>query len=157
MADFDGDNKLDVATLGTPEIRIEFNAVESPAFMFLVRPAANRLSARDLDGDNDRDLVLETPMRVPLAVWINDGAGHFKPGDLDHFRFLLSHDDPRSLGSSERPLAPGRMGECPRRGAVRTQLGRRGLEPADGKIVEESLERPGAGARFHAWTRGPPA
>jgi hypothetical protein len=40
------------------------------------------LSAVDVDRDNDRDLVIATPGGlVPVAVWLNDGAGHFTEAD----------------------------------------------------------------------------
>jgi hypothetical protein len=40
------------------------------------------LSAVDIDRDNDRDLVISTPGDLfPLAVWLNDGAGHFTGAD----------------------------------------------------------------------------
>jgi hypothetical protein len=159
MADFNGDNKLDLATLGTlnqDQIHVQFNAAQFPVFTFLIRPAANHLSARDLDGDNDRDLVLETPLRVPLAVWINDGAGNFQPGDLDKFRFLLSHDDPRSLASCEQPLPSLRTGECPRRSVVLSLPSRCGPESADGKFSADGPAHPATARNFDIWTRGPP-
>ena len=166
MADFNGDHKLDVATLGIfhsdregylNQIHIQFSASQSPVFTFLIRPAANHLSARDLDGDNDRDLVLETPLRVPLAVWINDGAGNFQPGDLDKFRFQLSHDDSHSLGSSEHPLIPNRMGECPPRGVVLSEPSSGSPERAGGNVDGTCPECPGINKGFDLWTRGPPA
>jgi hypothetical protein len=40
------------------------------------------LSAVDIDRDNDRDLVIARPGGlVPVAVWLNDGAGHFTEAD----------------------------------------------------------------------------
>ena len=125
-------------------------------FSFLIRSTANRLSARDLDGDNDRDLVLETAFRVPLAVWINDGAGHFQEGNLDSFRFQLSHDDPRSLGSSERLMPPLRSAECPRRNAAIACPLHRGPELAGTRFLTNPLEGIAAPQHFDTWTRGPP-
>jgi hypothetical protein len=165
MADFDGDHKLDLATVGAidsnrsgyyHQIDIRLNAAQSPVFTFLIHSAANRLSARDLDGDNDRDLVLETPFRVPLAVWINDGAGNFHEGNLDNFRFQLLHDDPLSLGSSERLLPLLRTGECPRRSAALSSPFHRGPEPARAKLIANRPDRLGTPKHFDIWTRGPP-
>ena len=40
------------------------------------------LLVRDVDGDNDRDLlILEPGSRRPVGVWLNDGAGHFTEGE----------------------------------------------------------------------------
>jgi hypothetical protein len=166
MADFNGDHRLDLATVGhfdtdrkgyDGRLDIQLNAAKSPVFTFLIRPAANRLSARDLDGDNDRDLVLETPFRVPLAVWINDGGGNFHEGNLDSFRFQLSHDDPRSVGSAERLLTLLRTGECPRRNAALSVPFRSGPEPVGTRLPLTFLDCRGATKYFAIWTRGPPS
>ena len=166
VADFNGDHKPDLATVRTAldshhngvynQLDIQLNAAPSPVFSFLIRSAANRLSARDLDGDNDRDLVLETAFRVPLAVWINDGAGHFQEGNLDSFRFQLSHDDPRSLASSERLMPPIRTAECPRRNAALSSPFHRGPELTGTKFLPNPLDLMAAPKQFDIWTRGPP-
>jgi hypothetical protein len=166
MADFDGDHRLDLATLGAADplrsgyfhqVHIQLSTQEFPVFTLLIRTAVNRLSALDLDGDNDRDLVLETPFRVPLAVWINDGGGNFHEGNLENFRFQLSHDDPRSLGSSERLLPFLRTGECPRRNAALSQPFRCGPQPVGANLLASRLEYIGVPQHFDIWTRGPPA
>ncbi len=166
MADFDGDHRLDLATFGPFDsvrtgydrrLGIQLNAGKSPVFTFVILPAANRLSARDLDGDNDRDLVLENPFRVPLAVWINDGGGKFHEGNLDSFRFQLLHEDPRSLGFSERLLTLLRTAECPRRNAALPSPLRSDPEPVGTKLAVSSLECHGSAKHFAIWTRGPPS
>ena len=105
---------------------------------------------------NHFHLVLETPLRVPLAVWINDGAGNFHEGNLDNFRFQLLHDDPLSLGSSERLLPLLRTGECPRRSAALSSPFHRGPEPARAKLIANRPDRLGTPKHFDIWTRGPP-
>jgi hypothetical protein len=64
--------------------------------------AAGRLFLRDLDGDADRDLILESFDREPLAVVLNDGGGHFHQGNLDDFRAMLRRPESRSI---EAPAA----------------------------------------------------
>jgi len=157
MADFDGDHKLDLATLGEPhQIQVQLGTPQFPIFTLLIRPSTNRLSARDLDGDQDRDLVLESPINVPLEVWINDGAGNFHVGDLEKFRFQLSHDDPRSLCFSLRPLAPLRTAECPRRSIVLASPFYRRPEPAGPKLLLRDLDRFVTEQYCDLCTRGPP-
>jgi hypothetical protein len=161
MADFDGDHKPDLATLGSnsednsPFIEVQLGTTNFPVFTLLIRGSGNRLRARDLDGDNDRDLVLETALRVPLAVWINDGAGNFQQGNLESFRFQLSHDDPTSLGSYGRPLLP-HGAECPRRNAALSSLLERAPEPAGARLLATPQTSPAAPNHFDIWTRGPP-
>jgi hypothetical protein len=157
MADFNGDHKLDLATLGMlDQIQVQLGAPQFPIFNLLIHPSANRLSARDLDGDNDRDLVLESPFNVPLEVWINDGAGHFHVGDLEKFRFQLSHDDPGTVCSSVRLLAPIRPAECPRRGMLLANPFYRRPEPAGPKLLVRGLDHFATNLQFDIWTRGPP-
>jgi hypothetical protein len=59
------------------------------------------LSSRDVDGDQDRDLVILEPVsRKPIGVWINDGAGVFHEGNLADFQALLGR------GSSSSSMLP---------------------------------------------------
>jgi hypothetical protein len=48
--------------------------------------STRQLLARDVDGDADVDLVLETLSSQWIAVWINDGNGHFREADIEHYR-----------------------------------------------------------------------
>jgi hypothetical protein len=157
MADFDGDHKPDLATLGKlDQVQVQLGTTQFPTFTLLMSPSANRLSARDLDGDNDRDLVLESPFHVPLEVWINDGAGNFHVGNLENFRFQLSHDDPRNVGVSEPLLAPIRTAECPRRSILLANPFYCRPEPAGRQLLVRNLDRVAAQGDFDIWTRGPP-
>jgi hypothetical protein len=157
MADFDGDHRPDLATLGKlDQVQVQLGTAQFPVFSLLIPPSANRLSARDLDGDNDRDLVLESPFHVPLEVWINDGAGNFHVGNLESFRFQLSHDDPRNVGFSERLLAPIHTAECPRRSMLHANPFYCRLEPAGRQLLIRKLDRVASQGDFDIWTRGPP-
>ena len=106
LADFDGDQKPDLAVADLPTRsdagvlrRITIVSGAPDGIPLCSGVAAESLRARDLDGDSDRDLVLVSPASGPIAVWLNDGTGHFEPGDIEAYRYQLSHDDPRSFDS----------------------------------------------------------
>jgi hypothetical protein len=87
VADLDGDLQPDVATVRvegigpvTTQYRIELKltaglsgaiAVNAPFGGLLVTP-------RDVDGDNDLDLIVTTSrLHLPVGIWINNGRGQF--------------------------------------------------------------------------------
>ncbi len=95
LADFNGDQQPDFASarlahhLGQEyahEVNVQLGSAQA-SFRFRSRAAKIELSARDVDGDEDRDIVvLEARSKQPLGVWLNDGAGSFQEGDLAKFR-----------------------------------------------------------------------
>lgn len=110
-ADLDGDQQADFATAGAIradgagyllDISVRLSGVESGIITVRTPRAAGRISARDLDGDADRDLILESFDREPLAVVLNDGGGHFHQVSLDHFRALRHRRAPHSLEAPAR-------------------------------------------------------
>lgn len=105
LGDFDGDNQIDVVTSRAErlpgheyshEVSLKLSGSPSTSFTFRNRYASVQLNSQDIDGDHDRDIVIrETGTSEPLAVWLNDGSGHFEQGDLEHFRALLEeHHSP---------------------------------------------------------------
>lgn len=101
-ADFDGDRNPDLARTGAfqadgtgflQEVRLRFSAAESGTILVRTAAVAWHLVARDVDGDSDRDLILETLFREPLAILLNDGGGHFHQGRVEDFDFLFSHQE----------------------------------------------------------------
>ena len=113
LSDFDGDSKVDLATTGlgrgdgrgyAHEVRIDLSAFPETSFTFRSHSASVQLSAWDIDGDHDRDiLILESSTLEPVGIWLNDGAGHFREGDLADFRDALD----RRLGTSLTSASPG--------------------------------------------------
>jgi hypothetical protein len=113
VGDFDGDNKPDLITvrtsrsgsakaIGAPSI--QSGAFDTAIFTLVSRFPTQRLRARDLDGDSDRDIVLETMSSVAIAVWINDGAGHFARGNLEDFRSQLGPAESANFSAAARQL-----------------------------------------------------
>lgn len=108
LADLNGDESVDLATARSgrhdangyaQEVSVKLGAFQQTSFRFLSPGATIELSSRDVDGDQDRDLVVLEPLsREPIGVWINDGAGLFHEGNLADFEALLGH------GKSSRSL-----------------------------------------------------
>src|SRR6476646_3053711 len=76
ITDLDGDRQNDLASAGAShrdgggwvqEIRLNSSSVEPDILTVRTRLAGERLIARDLDGDRDRDLILEAFNREPVA------------------------------------------------------------------------------------------
>jgi hypothetical protein len=92
LSDLDGDRQADSA-FAEPQMapsrpdryRIEIHLTQGPATEFYLdlSPAGGvRIAARDIDGDDDLDLVVMSRFQQLLGVWINDGHGQFTKGEL---------------------------------------------------------------------------
>ena len=98
LADLNGDQNVDLATAQagrhdangyTQEVRITLGDFKQTSFHFQSPGAIVELSTRDVDGDQDGDLIVFEPLSSqPIGVWINDGAGTFHEGRLADFRKL---------------------------------------------------------------------
>ena len=121
LSDLNGDQNADLATARSgrhdangyaQEVSITLGAFQQTSFRFLSPGATIELSSRDVDGDQDRDLVILEPLsREPIGVWINDGAGLFHEGNLADFQALLGHGRSSSLlppHQTSRPAWPFR-------------------------------------------------
>jgi len=99
LADFDGDSQIDVVTSRARplqgheyahEVSLSLSGSPSTSFTFRDRYASVELNSLDVDGDRDRDIIVrEAASSELLAVWLNDGSGHFLPGDVERFRAVL--------------------------------------------------------------------
>lgn len=105
-ADLDGDSRPDVASAGPSrrdaagyalDITIRLSSLQTGAVTVRTSRAADRLFLRDLDGDSDGDLIVESFDREPLAIVLNDGGGHFHQGNLDDYRAKLRRPESRSV------------------------------------------------------------
>lgn len=107
LADLDGDRIADLAAAGpglregnryTHKVQIDLSHSGSTSFDVYGGSASIRLSLRDIDGDHDRDLVVFEPSSsLPVAVWLNDGAGHFTEGNLTRYASAIGHPARHSL------------------------------------------------------------
>ena len=108
LGDLDGDRKIDLVSARPAlrdgqgyahEVSVRFGGpFENGSFTFHRRDARIRLSIRDLDGDQDSDIViLEARSPGVLGVWLNDGFGHFHEGDIADFRSTLGDRGPAAL------------------------------------------------------------
>jgi hypothetical protein len=103
LADFNGDLKPDFASAHltdhdargyAQEVRVNLGQFGQTAFTFSSRAAKVEINAWDIDGDDDRDIVvLEALSKRPVGVWLNDGAGSFEEGDLESFAKSWVGDD----------------------------------------------------------------
>jgi hypothetical protein len=103
LADFNGDLRPDLASAHlthhdargyAQEVRVTFGRSGQTAFTFNSRAAKVEINAWDIDGDDDRDIVvLEALSRRPVGVWLNDGAGAFEEADLESFAKWWVGDD----------------------------------------------------------------
>jgi hypothetical protein len=100
-ADLDGDSRPDFARAGkfhaegrhlVQQISFCFSGAQPRTITVRTSSVAARIIVRDVDGDLDHDLILETLTREPIAVLLNDGDGHFHEGDLEAYRSRLTSD-----------------------------------------------------------------
>ena len=166
FTDLDGDRQTDVASTGASrhegtgwvqDVTLRFSAAAATRVTVRTSFRADRLTVRDLDGDADRDLVVEGFNREPAAVLLNDGDGHFHQGDLDDFRFQLSHRSPRSLASGAWDSPLPESGECPNDEPA--AVAPFGIRPqlADARLMACVQECGAVWLHFGAPSRGPPS
>jgi hypothetical protein len=100
IADFDGDQKPDLATVGLQLldsdsgrylIRLRLTSEAGQLIKVTGALGLPRIVARDVNGDNAQDLIISTTGQPqPLAVLLNDGHGYFKLASPTEFSVSLS-------------------------------------------------------------------
>lgn len=141
LGDFDGDHLADVA-VATPQgvvngayrYRVDVHLTSEPGTTFDVDSDASgglHISARDVDGDHDLDLVVTSAFgREPLGVWINDGHGHFTEGTAADYSPSVWQDSDRSFEAPARLRTPALPFVYPTGGSVLQQARSSVLLPA---------------------------
>jgi hypothetical protein len=131
VADFDGDSRPDMAItkmeaqgdgyvywleFDLSTRRSSGSAQQHPSFPAIASSMFGlHLTPRDVDGDHDLDIVVTMGFaRQPVAVWINDGQGGFKEGDLAAYPALSCLEE-LSLSRQSRPETIGVLYDQSRR------------------------------------------
>ena len=152
VADFDGDQLQDIAAArhtsrgrGLSTLRVSLSGSGREQVVDLSRwPRAAGVFSHDVDGDEDRDLVVTNGEREALAVFLNDGRGTFAFDSQDAFlgvrepegsgmrtrgpgsRWVAESDEPRSAGLA---AVAGRVAPAAREQALFIAETRRALRP----------------------------
>ena len=115
IADFDGDNRLDFATVQAGQgsssassywVELQLSTA-GRRYIHLLAPAGGlTIEARDVNGDHAVDLVLTTALsRSPVAVLLNDGHGNFLRAEETAFPDAFERAN-NSLDSTSNREAP---------------------------------------------------
>jgi hypothetical protein len=114
VGDLDGDRRTDVAVAqpqglvnGAYRYRVDVQLSADPSTTFDVDSMTSgglHISARDVDGDYDLDLVITSKFgREPVGVWINDGHGRFTPGNADTYAKSIWQETDRCFETPDKP------------------------------------------------------
>jgi len=109
LTDLDGDRAVDLASSDTGRrdargyvhnVNIHLTGFKETSFVVRGSTPSIRLSFRDVDGDQDRDLIVLEPWSSrPVGLWLNDGDGHFLEADVTAFASRIGKPDSRSFES----------------------------------------------------------
>jgi hypothetical protein len=105
VADLDGDHIPDMASgIRTGHTRegysyrvdldLSSNPHARPFNVFSEEPSGLTIEAIDVDGDRNLDLVIRSSLSLlPVGIWLNDGTGHFRPGNFNTNAFPKRQTD----------------------------------------------------------------
>jgi hypothetical protein len=95
IADFDGDRRLDLASVQTGRdesgsstywIQFQFSSSGRESVQLVAPAGGLGIEARDVNGDHTVDLIFTTAwLRRPVAILLNDGHGRFSRVEPDAF------------------------------------------------------------------------
>jgi hypothetical protein len=98
IADFDGDHRPDIASFemgrsGSRDhwVELELTATGWQAIRFVAPEGGFVIEARDVNADDAVDLVVASAQfQQPVAVFLNDGRGHFSQAEPSRFTTILN-------------------------------------------------------------------
>jgi hypothetical protein len=166
IADFDGDRRLDLASVQTGRsasgsstywIQFQFSASGRESVQLVAPAGGLGIEARDVNGDHTVDLIFTTArLRQPVAILLNDGHGRFSRVEPAAFP-AACHESGANWASGSRLRTDF---------AALPPQSRIGIEHANenplqhgsqaGKIVLSTPELPAAPVPFFSAGRAPP-
>src|SRR5208282_1159573 len=118
IADFDGDHRLDLASIQTGRdgcggsaywIQFQLSTAGRQSIQLVAPPGGLRIEARDVNGDHAVDLVFTSAwFRRPVAILLNDGHGSFSRAEPTAFPGVFN--EPESNWASGRRLLATAVG-----------------------------------------------
>jgi hypothetical protein len=121
IADFDGDHRLDLASIQTGcdscggsayWIQFQLSTTGRQSIQLVAPPGGLRIEARDVNGDHAVDLVFTTAwFRQPVAILLNDGHGSFSRAEPTAFPGVFN--EPQTSWASGRRLLAAAVGLPP--------------------------------------------
>jgi hypothetical protein len=110
LADFDGDDRIDEATLGgtgrNKNIEIRLSYAKAPTFLHFDTRTSDlgSLFAADIDHDGDNDLIWSDLLHPDdVVIWLDDGTGRFGRVSPDRYADDFVISSAPALGDSEIP------------------------------------------------------
>jgi hypothetical protein len=167
IADFDGDRRLDLASVQTADsvsgsstywIQFQFSASGRDSVQLVAPAGGLGIEARDVNGDHTVDLIFTTSwLRQPVAILLNDGHGRFSR--VEPAAFPAAFDESRTNWASGARLRADFVALPPQSRIGIDHANKNPLHPGSqpGKIVLPTPEFPAVPVLCFCAGRAPPS